>query len=51
MTQLAVTNRRVPLLTIEMPGETAQTGLAWMLVQNTAPWTYIGEKKKVPPFQ
>ncbi|MGI5247436.1 diacylglycerol/lipid kinase family protein [Dactylosporangium sp. CA-139066] len=48
MTQLAVTNRRVPLLTIEMPGETAQTGLAWMLVQNTAPWTYIGEKPVNP---
>jgi diacylglycerol kinase family enzyme len=42
------TNRRVPLLTLEQPGETAQPGLAWMLVQNTAPWTYLGERPVNP---
>lgn len=46
--QFVATNRRVPLLTMELPGETAQTGLTWMLVQNTAPWTYIGERPVNP---
>ncbi|GAA3294753.1 diacylglycerol kinase family protein [Dactylosporangium vinaceum] len=46
--QFAVTNRRVPLLTIQLPGEPATTGLTWMLVQNTAPWTYIGERPVNP---
>jgi diacylglycerol kinase family enzyme len=48
MAQLAATNRRVPLLTLQLPGESAQAGLAWMLVQNTAPWTYIGERAVNP---
>jgi diacylglycerol kinase family enzyme len=48
MAQFAATNRRVPLLSLELPGEAAQTGLAWMLVQNTAPWTYIGERSVNP---
>jgi diacylglycerol kinase family enzyme len=42
--QYAATNRRVPLLTMQLPGEPATSGLTWMLVQNTAPWTYIGER-------
>ncbi|WP_432986058.1 diacylglycerol/lipid kinase family protein [Dactylosporangium sp. CA-233914] len=48
MAQFAATNRRVPLLTLELPGEPALSGLAWMLVQNTAPWTYIGERPVNP---
>ena len=36
--------RRESDVMIERPGEPAQTGLAWVLVQNTAPWTYIGDK-------
>ncbi len=46
--QYASTNRRVPLLTLEVPGEPARSGLTWMLVQNTAPWTYIGERPVDP---
>lgn len=38
------TNRRTPLLTLEEPGEPPRTGLAWLLVQNTAPWTFIGDR-------
>jgi diacylglycerol kinase family enzyme len=34
-------NRRVPALTLERAGETGESGLAWTLVQNTAPWTYL----------
>jgi diacylglycerol kinase family enzyme len=48
MAQFVATNRRVPLLTLELPGEAAQSGLTWMLVQNTAPWTYIGERPLDP---
>jgi diacylglycerol kinase family enzyme len=46
--QFAATNRRVPLLTMQLPGEPATSGLTWMLVQNTAPWTYIGERPVNP---
>jgi diacylglycerol kinase family enzyme len=48
MTEFATTNRRVPLLTLELPGEPATAGLTWMLVQNTAPWTYIGKRAVNP---
>nr|BFE63173.1 diacylglycerol kinase family protein [Dactylosporangium thailandense] len=48
MGQYAATNRRVPLLTMQLPGEPATSGLTWMLVQNTAPWTYIGERPVNP---
>ncbi|UWZ37687.1 diacylglycerol kinase family lipid kinase [Dactylosporangium roseum] len=48
MAQFAATNRRMPLLTLELPGEPAQSGITWMLVQNTAPWTYIGERPVDP---
>jgi diacylglycerol kinase family enzyme len=34
--------RSVPQLTLERGDAPAQSGLAWTLVQNTAPWTYIG---------
>ena len=47
-TQFVATNRRVPLLTVEVPGEPARSELTWMLVQNTAPWTYIGERPVNP---
>ncbi|WP_433056759.1 diacylglycerol/lipid kinase family protein [Dactylosporangium sp. CS-033363] len=48
MAQFAATNRRVPLLTMQLPGEPATSGLTWMLVQNTAPWTFIGERRVSP---
>src|SRR5262249_4834925 len=35
-------HRAVPSLTLERPGEPAESGLAWLSVQNTAPWTYLG---------
>jgi diacylglycerol kinase family enzyme len=33
--------RRIPLLTLEIPGEEADNGLAAVIVQNTVPWTYL----------
>ncbi len=38
------TERRVPLITLERPGEDAEIDLATVVVQNTAPWTYIGNR-------
>jgi diacylglycerol kinase family enzyme len=37
-------HRAVPSMTVEVPGERPEGGLAWVLVQNTAPWTYMGER-------
>lgn len=34
--------RRVPLITLERPGELPEPDLATVIVQNTAPWTYLG---------
>jgi len=31
-------------LNLELPGEPAVTGLATVIVQNTAPWTYLGDR-------
>jgi diacylglycerol kinase family enzyme len=36
--------RAVPALTLDRPGAPAEPGLAWALVQNTAPWTYMGDR-------
>jgi diacylglycerol kinase family enzyme len=38
------TDRRHPPLTLERPGEPAEAGLANVIVQNTAPWTYLGDR-------
>ena len=38
------TERRHPPLNLELPGEPAVTGLATVIVQNTAPWTYLGDR-------
>jgi diacylglycerol kinase family enzyme len=38
------TDRREPPVTLERPGESPVTGLATVIVQNTAPWTYLGER-------
>ncbi|MEU8661117.1 diacylglycerol/lipid kinase family protein [Actinoplanes philippinensis] len=35
-------DRRNPPLTLERPGETPDTDLSTVIVQNTAPWTYVG---------
>jgi diacylglycerol kinase family enzyme len=38
------TDRSVPMLTLERPGGARETDLANAIVQNTAPWSYIGER-------
>jgi diacylglycerol kinase family enzyme len=42
------TNRRHPPLTLERPGEQPDSGLATVIVQNTAPWTYLGDRPVNP---
>jgi diacylglycerol kinase family enzyme len=34
--------RAVPSLTLDRPGAPSESNLAWALIQNTAPWTYVG---------
>ena len=36
--------RSDPPLVLEQPGETAEAGLSTVIVQNTAPWTYVGDR-------
>jgi diacylglycerol kinase family enzyme len=45
ITQLALTNaRRNPSITLECPGMPEEVGLATVIVQNTAPWTFLGDR-------
>ena len=37
-------DRKSPPLTIERPGEEAESGLGTVIIQNTAPWTYVGDR-------
>ena len=37
-------DRKAPPLTIERPGEEAESGLGTVIIQNTAPWTYVGDR-------
>jgi diacylglycerol kinase family enzyme len=37
-------DRRTPSITLERPGEEAEPEIATVIVQNTAPWTYLGER-------
>jgi diacylglycerol kinase family enzyme len=37
-------DRKEPPLSIERPGEPAESDLATIIVQNTAPWTYLGDR-------
>ncbi|MEH1123567.1 diacylglycerol/lipid kinase family protein [Micromonospora sp. CPCC 206061] len=37
-------NRRDPAITLERPGEPAEGSLATVIIQNTAPWTYLGDR-------
>jgi len=39
---LTGTDRRRPHLTVERPGSSPVTGVYLAIIQNTAPWTYIG---------
>ena len=38
------TDRRHPAITLERPGEPAEAELATVIIQNTAPWTYLGDR-------
>jgi diacylglycerol kinase family enzyme len=38
------TDRHNSLIRIERPGEETEEGIASVIVQNTAPWTYLGER-------
>jgi diacylglycerol kinase family enzyme len=37
-------DRKSPPLSVERPGEPTETELGTVIVQNTAPWTYIGDR-------
>ena len=41
-------DRRHPAITLERPGESAEDELATVIIQNTAPWTYLGEREINP---
>jgi diacylglycerol kinase family enzyme len=41
-------DRADPPMAIERPGETPETGLGTIVVQNTAPWTYVGDRPVGP---
>ena len=43
----AVTNRRVPALTLERDGTAALGGLFLGIVSNSSPWTYLGQRPVV----
>lgn len=38
------TERRTPLITLERPGEDPAADIATVIVQNTVPWTYLGNR-------
>jgi diacylglycerol kinase family enzyme len=42
--QLLGDDRKSPPLMLERPGEEAVTDLSTVIVQNTAPWTYVGDR-------
>jgi diacylglycerol kinase family enzyme len=37
-------DRKSPPLSVERPGEQAETELSTVIIQNTAPWTYVGDR-------
>jgi diacylglycerol kinase family enzyme len=37
-------DRKSPPLSVERPGEPTEPGLGTVIVQNTAPWTYVGDR-------
>lgn len=40
--------RRHPAISLERPGEPAEDELATVIIQNTAPWTYLGDREVHP---
>ncbi|MBX6749525.1 MAG: diacylglycerol kinase family lipid kinase [Micromonosporaceae bacterium] len=45
---LVETDRRAPAITLEVPGQPPEGGLGTVIVQNTTPWTYLGNKAISP---
>jgi diacylglycerol kinase family enzyme len=45
---LAAENRETPPLSLERPGEATETDLGTVVIQNTAPWTYVGDRPVDP---
>jgi diacylglycerol kinase family enzyme len=43
-TYLTKYDRRHPAISLERPGEEPETGLFYVIVSNTTPWTYLGER-------
>ncbi|GAB3384727.1 diacylglycerol kinase family lipid kinase [Micromonospora halotolerans] len=41
-------DRRHPSISLERPGEAAETDLGTVIIQNTAPWTYLGDREINP---
>ncbi len=41
-------DRKSPPLSLERPGESPQTELGTVIVQNTSPWTYVGDRPVNP---
>lgn len=41
-------DRRHPTISLDRPGEATEGELATVIVQNTAPWTYLGEREVNP---
>ncbi|MDZ5444827.1 diacylglycerol kinase family protein [Micromonospora sp. 4G57] len=41
-------DRRHPAISLERPGEQPEAELATVIIQNTAPWTYLGEREINP---
>lgn len=41
---LLETDRKIPLIVLERPGEDPTTDLATVIVQNTSPWTFLGDR-------
>jgi Sphingosine kinase and enzymes related to eukaryotic diacylglycerol kinase len=45
---LIETDRRSPAITLEIPGQPPERGLGTVIVQNTTPWTYLGNRAISP---
>ncbi|MEV0153132.1 diacylglycerol kinase family protein [Micromonospora sp. NPDC050686] len=41
-------DRRHPAISVERPGEQTEDELSTVIIQNTAPWTYLGEREINP---
>jgi diacylglycerol kinase family enzyme len=37
-------DRKTPMITLECPGEETQQEIASVIIQNTAPWTFLGDR-------